>query len=107
MIYPYHCDKCNNDFEVVKHYSKSGDPEICPLCDNEARYVFTVPSLDTDCCHAEYEFNPAFGTWIKNKKHRETLAKRNGMVEIGNESLETIHKESAKTHKQIMRSYDD
>ena len=43
------------------------------------------------------EYNPAFGQVVKNKNHRNELAKQRGLIEIGNEKPSTLHKHAENT----------
>lgn len=38
------------------------------------------------------EYNPGLGQVVKNKRHREEIAKEKGLTEVGNEKTESIHK---------------
>lgn len=84
MIYPYHCDSCDRGFEVVKPAADSSRIEKCYDCMSDARRVWTVTLLSgTSVTHAE--FNPAFGAVVKNKRHKEYLAAKKNMIEVGND----------------------
>lgn len=84
MLYPYHCNKCGQDHDVVKSMHDSGRIEACPVCEVVMDRVYTVPYLSgTKVQDAEY--NPAFGKVVKSKYERDELAKRRGMVEVGND----------------------
>jgi hypothetical protein len=54
------------------------------------RPALSARPIRTAVQHAEY--NPAFGRVVRHRQHREELAKRHGMVEVGNETPETLHK---------------
>lgn len=86
MIYEYSCPKCGHRFDVVKPASQMTDPETCGKCGAPADRQF-VPSrvhfTGTGVQHAEY--NPAFGRVVRNKRHRDELAKRAGVIEVGND----------------------
>lgn len=86
MTYEYHCRACDHWFDVIKSYKDMERNENCPEC-GEFGFRQFVPSKvsfnSTSVQNAEY--NPAFGEVVKNKRHREDLAKRKGMVEVGND----------------------
>lgn len=60
--------------------------EFCPNCAAPAERKF-VPSrvhfTGTKVQHAEY--NPGLGAVVKDAQHRAELAKRKGLVEVGND----------------------
>lgn len=99
MLYEYECTECEHRFEKVKHHSKYKEDDECPKCQSVAKKIvslFNAPVME------RAEFNHAFGQVVKSKKHRKELAKRHGMIEVGTEKTENIHKETKKTHDKIM-----
>ena len=103
MLYSYECPLCHDQFEVVKHHSQYLTPEKCIKCDVVADKTVTLFAAPT---MVREEYSPAFGTVVKSKRHREQLAKEKGMIEVGNESPETLKKEADKTLKQKL-SWDN
>ena len=84
MLYPYHCIKCGQDIEIVKSMHESGREELCPICEIILERIWTAPQvIGASVENAEY--NPGLGKVVKNKKHREELCKKMGVVEIGND----------------------
>jgi putative FmdB family regulatory protein len=105
MIYEYRCVPCGTRFDVIKSVAEIDRPEACEECGGQAQRHF-VPSVvyfsGTKVEDAEY--NPALGCITKGKRHREEVAKRQGLVEVGNdfgsgESLQK-HFESEHTRKR-------
>lgn len=98
--YPYSCEKCDKEFDVIKPMSESSRPETCPTCGNPADRVFTcnVHFYGTKIEDAEY--NPGLGCVTKSKKHREEIAKRIGAIEIGNECPTKIDKHFEKQREE-------
>lgn len=96
MIYEYECSSsaCGERFDVVKPLRDYQTPEKCPKCQKPADRRFSRLQI-MGASVEDAEFNPALGCVVKNKKHREELCKRKGLVEIGNDysSAESIHKE--------------
>ena len=92
MRYPYRCPDCNAEFDVIKSVADIDLVEKCSKCGTEAvRYIAQTHFYGaSDWDKAEY--NPAFGQVVRNGNHRKELAKRRGMEEIGNESVDNIHK---------------
>jgi putative FmdB family regulatory protein len=95
LVYEYQCSKCTHRFDVTKSVKDIDVTETCPQCGEFAERKF-VPSKvyfsGTEVQHAEY--NPGLGCIVKSKHHRAELAKRQGVVEIGNDfkSPDAIHK---------------
>lgn len=111
MTYQYNCEKCQSTFDVIKSVKDIDVNEFCPKCENPATRQF-VPSkvhfTGTRVQHAEY--NPGLGAVTKNKEHRSELAKRKGLVEVGNdfksgESMQT-HFDTAREEK-LKKRYED
>lgn len=94
MTYEYLCERCDRRFDVVKSVKEIDRSERCDSCEGIAKrqFSFRVHILGASVQHAEY--NPAFGCVVKDKYHRAELAKRRGLVEIGNDfsSPDKIHK---------------
>ena len=97
ILYPYECPKCDASFEVIKSVKMIDDEERCPKCDTVAeRKIAKQQSFygasDWDTAH----YNPAFGKVVKSNKEARELAKKKGMIEVGNEDPDKIEKEFAK-----------
>jgi putative FmdB family regulatory protein len=111
MTYEYNCPKCDHTFDVIKAARDMEVNEYCTRCDSPAIRNF-VPSRvyfsKTSVQNAEY--NPALGKVTKNAYHRTELAKRMGLVEVGNDykSGEKMQKEfdSARETK-LKKRWDD
>lgn len=103
MIYEYECEKCDKNFDVVKPMSESSRLEYCPDCGNEGNRVFScnVQFLGTKIEDAEY--NPGLGIVTKSKRHRDEIAKRKGLIEIGNEDPAKIDKAFEKQREEKRR----
>lgn len=91
-IYDYRC-ACGSVFDVTKTMSEATRPENCPQCGSIGQRIF-LPFLFHGASVQEAEYNPAFGCIVKNKYHRQELAKRHDVVEVGNDFKEpdNIHK---------------
>ncbi len=40
-IYEYVCKKCRNKFELMRPFSKSADPAVCPGCKGKSERVLS------------------------------------------------------------------
>ena len=41
-LYEYHCEPCDEKFEVLRAMSRGNDPATCPTCGGEGRRVLSV-----------------------------------------------------------------
>ena len=86
MTYEYACQKCDQIFDVIKPVKEIDNIEHCPDCGGVGDRMFAprrVYLSGTAVQNAEY--NPALGCVVKNKEHRAEIAKRKGLIEIGND----------------------
>lgn len=106
-IYDYHCEKCDADFEVIKSIKEYDGKDECPTCGNIGqRIIKPVVFYGEKVQNAEY--NIGLGKVTKNKQHRDELAKRMNVVEVGNEKPETIHKTFDKAREEKRKkSWDE
>lgn len=95
MIYEYHCERCEKNFDVMKHHDLHRRQEYCPDCKaiGVRRYRIARPIIDK----TQAEYYHSLGTVVKNKHHRKELMKIHNLEEVGNERPETLHKEADKT----------
>lgn len=100
MIYPYRCLACANRFEVIKSVKDIDRGETCPGCKNVQTERYIGRTHFYGAAVEDAEFNPGLGMVVKNKKHRAEIAKRNGLIEVGNEDpnrlYDTIEKDREK-----------
>lgn len=83
-VYRYECDDCQIINDIVKPMSESSREEKCDKCSTILRRIYTsFHVIGASVENAEY--NPGLGCVVKNKKHREEIAKRKGLVEVGND----------------------
>lgn len=108
-FYPYECQDCGHDYEVVKSVSAIDETEYCPKCNSVAsRYIAKTGGFigagDWDTAH----YNPALGKVVKSNAEARMEAKRMGMEEIGNEPVDKIHKKfDTEREQKIQRRYDE
>jgi putative FmdB family regulatory protein len=97
VIYEYQCPECKHEFVISKHHSEYRAPEFCIRCDSLANKLVSLPNINKV---EQGEFNHGLGCWTKNKKHRDEIAKRKGLVEVGNETPTTIHQNAEGNKKK-------
>jgi len=108
-MYPYKCD-CSHEFEVVAKISEIDHAEInCEKCDTllsskhrqiaKRQFFYGEKVEDAEYCSA-------LGCVVKNKKHRQQIAKERGLVEVGNEHPDTIHKHFDTERKELQSTQD-
>lgn len=96
MIYEYNCPKCDSTFDVVKKVAEIDRAEPCPQCYNpDTDRVFNPKIYFNNASVEDAYYNHGLGQVVKNRAQAKELAERKGLVEIGTETPETIHKESA------------
>ena len=84
MIYPYECLTCKSSVDIVKSMHDASKSEFCETCKSELTRVWT--SFYTTGTRVENaEYNPGLGVVTKSAKDRAEQAKRQGVVEIGND----------------------
>lgn len=85
MTYDYACDKCRTIFQLERRMGHAKPHEPCPNCKDEGRRLYSANIYlnGTKVTHPEY--NPAFGCVVKNKRHKEDLAKAMNVHEVGND----------------------
>ena len=102
--YPYVCTKCENKFEIIKSVSEIENPEFCKCGESAYRTIGLVNFNNAG--DWKPTFNPGLGCVVKSERHkREILSKLRGegreMVEVGNEPIENIVRDSERTQKEI------
>jgi putative FmdB family regulatory protein len=102
MIYEYRCDICNTKREIWKPAAEFDKPESCECGANLTRLITGGAGfLGEKVEHAEY--NPGLGCIVKNRREREEIAKRKGLIEIGNESPNKLHSESERIRTENIK----
>jgi len=99
LIYEYDCPKCQEIVEVVKSMHDAARVEHCIICDNVMERLWNAPQI-IGAKVEEAEFNHGLGCVTKSKNHRNEIAKRKGLIEVGTTKTDTIHKESEYTLKK-------
>ena len=96
-VYRYKCTKCENIHEDLISYAKREEPQTCPGCAGEAKYIMSAPDIRTsDSASRVDDSKPAWYTkWKeasnirkealnmpekKRKKHREEVRKMGEQV---------------------------
>lgn len=102
MIYPYLCEECGHKFEVIKFVAEIDRPEPCEKCSSPLthRYIGRTHFFGAGDWNTQ-QFNPGLGCYTKSNKHAAKIAKERGLIEVGNESAEKVHK-----HYDDMRERD-
>lgn len=112
MIYEYECEKCSANnleslFEIVKPVSEYNKQENCPRCGAVLSKVFGTFQF-YGAKNEDAEYNHGLGQVIKSKKERKEVAKRMGLIEVGNEKVESIHKHATITRQEkIKKKWDE
>jgi putative FmdB family regulatory protein len=111
MTYEYRCVKCEYCFDVIKSVKDMDINEYCPRCESPSERQFKPSRLYLNGTSVENaEYNPGLGAVTKNRKHRKELAKRKGLVEVGNDykSGDKMQKEfDTKREAKLKKRYED
>lgn len=93
MLYPYVCAKCDKEIDIMKPASLSAIEEYCNECGNTLTRVWTGFQI-VGAAVQDAEYNLGLGCVVKSKRHRQEIANQHGLIEVGNETTDTLHKES-------------
>lgn len=106
MIYEFACSACCNKFDVWKPVSEFTREAACE-CGGTAQLVIHPPRGFINAAVEHAEYNPGLGCVVKNRTHRAEVAKRRGLIEVGNDATsEGMHKAADETLKQKLK-YED
>lgn len=95
MIYEYQCADCGHRFDVVKPVKDFDLKHSCSMCECEETHVVISSKIyHIGAKVQDAEFNHGLGCVVKSKNEREEIAKQKGLIEVGNESPDTLFKES-------------
>lgn len=105
--YVYQCTSCGARSEIVKSIRLASQEEICDKCQITLDRVYTTfQILGARVEHAE--FNPGLGCVTRNSRERKEIAARKGLIEVGNETPDTLFKETVvKKEKQREKEWND
>lgn len=102
-IYEYRCHECAAGFDVVKPVAELDRSEPCPkcntVCGSSSRQISRTNFTGASDWNTQ-TFHPALGQVVKNNRHARQLAKERGMIEVGNEKVETVHKHFEKQREE-------
>lgn len=94
MIYEFECS-CGEDWTESRMLATRHEPSVCKSCgasvlkrEIPSRTGGFVGAGDWDTC----TYNRALGQVVRNNLHAKKIAKSRGLTEIGNESIDSIHK---------------
>jgi putative FmdB family regulatory protein len=108
MIYPYECRRCGETFEVIKSVRHIDDPEFCECGPQAYRTIAQRQSFSGEKDWDSAHYNHGLGQAVKSNAHASKLAKERGMIEIGDEPLDKIHKKFDTEREQKIESrYDE
>ncbi len=111
MTYEYLCEECGVLTDIIKSVSDLDRVETCAYCSKHLARQFSphVHFIGTSVQSAEYNYG--LGFVVKNKRHREELAKQKGLIEVGSDygTSEKMQKsfDTERAHKFAKRWEDD
>jgi hypothetical protein len=108
MRYPYRCTSadCSFEFDVVKSLKEIDQVENCTKCGVIAeRFIARTHFYGAKVEDAYY--CPALGCVVKNRNHRQSIARDRELIEVGNENCErTFSRNEADLEKRLDQSWD-
>lgn len=106
--YDYFCEKCENPYSFIKSIKEYSARDLCPNCKVQGYRIYSCKTQFIGTKIEDAEYNYGLGTVTKSKNHRNELAKRMNVVEIGNEKPSTIHSHFDKAREEKRRqNWDD
>ena len=89
--YEYECLKCNHETEVFKSISEFDREELCNDCGQPMHRLISKGHFIYAGVQEAY-FNHGLGCVVKNRKHKNEIAKQRGLVEVDNDKpTETVN----------------
>lgn len=109
MLYEYFCNRCNLVTTLYRPAEEYDHPAICGHCQSADTRLMISGGLGFFGTKIEdAEYNPGLGCITKSKRHRDEIAKRKGLIEIGNENPHTlIRDEVTNRERERERSWQD
>lgn len=89
--YDYSCDQCTHHWHVTKRMADYASPEACPQCGVTGKKIPSRFGFTGASDWNRQEFNHGLGC-VATPKQAEKIAKANGLIPIGNESPDAMHK---------------
>lgn len=83
----------------MKSMKEASNVEHCESCNGEMERIFVAPHI-VGASVQNAEFNYGLGQVINNKAHRAEVAKRKGLIEVGNENPDNMAKKAAQDKKE-------
>ncbi len=106
MIYEYECNSCSFTTDIIKHHSVYDREERCSVCSSTMQQIFTIAPKSNRMERAEY--NHALGCVVKSNRHKQSILKEKGLVEVGTESLDKMHKfAETRQEEKFKKSWDE
>jgi hypothetical protein len=103
-IYPYECDQ-GHSWEVAKPLSAIDAEERCSLCGEVGGRQIALVAIDKTAASSwQPTWNPGLGQVVKSAGHAKRLAKEKGLIEVGTEKPETIHKHFDKQREDAYKA---
>lgn len=106
--YPYQCQSCNQEFDIIKSVADIDHVEPCKECgsDDTQRLIAKVNLEKSSMAQPYYE--PALGCIIKGKGHKAQVLKEKGLEEVGSTSPDTMYKNlELEREKRMAKEWDE
>ena len=105
--YQYHCKTCEWITDITKMIRFLDDPEYCSQCKALMDREIVPVQINTSNCQFETHFNYGLGKVVKNKNQIKDEMRRindttgKNIVEVGNDTLQSVKKTKKKYDPHI------
>ena len=82
--YDYECSKCEQTTEIDKSISAYDREEQCQQCNEPMKRLISAGYFLYEKVE-EAQFNPGLGQVVRNRKHKNEILRKNGLIECGND----------------------
>lgn len=101
FTYPYVCEQCGFDTDVIKDLSDIDRQETCPICNTKMlRVIRKVTFYGASDWNTEH-YSVPLGKMVKSNKEERRLARERGLIEIGNEPMDKMIKADQERNEKI------
>jgi putative FmdB family regulatory protein len=92
MNYDYRCPE-HGVFEIWKSMNDAARQEYCPQCGTEGVRLWNNNGgfMGEKVEHSHW--HPSLGCVVKSNRHAKEIAASRGLVEVGSEKPDTVHRE--------------
>ena len=102
-LYDYECKK-HGDYAIYRSIKTYDGKDPCPKCGVAGLRVLKPGFQFIGAAVQHAEFNPGLGCVVKNKKHRDEIAKSKNLIEVGNEKPQSLRRYAQQERENKIKS---